>query len=189
MTSLPWIRSNPIYVRGPAEPARAAARPGATVREPMFNGSSTEGWRAEHDPTSLAVVETVTMVGGAELRLRYGLAGGHSPGRVAALAFDTPGGIAAHDRLALTLRGERPMRISIQLRIGDAGDRWSRSIYVAPAHEERTIFFDDFTPHGATSTPRPPLGEIRSILFVIDATNFKPGDSGRMWIRRAELQN
>lgn len=189
VTSLPWIRSNPIYVRGPAEPARAAARPGATVREPMFNGSSTEGWRAEHDPTSLAVVETVTMVGGAELRLRYGLAGGHSPGRVAALAFDTPGGIAAHDRLALTLRGERPMRISIQLRIGDAGDRWSRSIYVAPAHEERTIFFDDFTPHGATSTPRPPLGEIRSILFVIDATNFKPGDSGRMWIRRAELQN
>jgi len=189
VTSLPWIRSNPIYVRGPAEPARAAARPAAIAREPMFNGRSTEGWRAEHDPTSLAVVETVTMVGGAELRLRYGLAGGHSPGRVAALAFDTPGGIAAHDRLALTLRGERPMRISIQLRIGDAGDRWSRSIYVAPAHEERTIFFDDFTPHGATSTPRPPLGEIRSILFVIDATNFKPGDSGRMWIRRAELQN
>ena len=188
VTSLPWIRSNPIYVRGPAEAPREAARPAATAREPMFNGRSTDGWRAEHDPTSLAVVETVSMVGGDELRLRYGLAGGHSPGRVAALAYDTPRGIAAHDRLALTIRGERPMRISIQLRIGDAGDRWSRSIYVAPAPEERTIFFDDFRPHGATRTPSPPLAEIRSILFVIDATNFKPGDSGRMWIKRAELQ-
>jgi hypothetical protein len=128
------------------------------------------------------------MVGGAELRLRYGLAGGYSPGRVAALAFDTPGGIAKHDRLALTIRGERPMRISIQLRIGDAGDRWSRSIYVAPAHEDRTIFFDEFLPHGDTRTPRPPLDQIRSILFVLDATNFKAGDSGRMWIKRAELQ-
>jgi len=189
VTSLPWIRSNPIYVRGPAEPVREAARPGATVREAIFNGRNTEGWRAEHDPTSLAVVDAVPMVGGLELQLRYGLAGGYAPGRVAALAFDAPGGIAAHDRLALTIRGERPMRISIQLRIGDAGDRWSRAIYVAPAYEDRTIFFDDFMPHGATPTPRPPLADIRSILFVIDATNFKAGDSGRIWIKQAELQH
>jgi hypothetical protein len=189
VTSLPWIRSNPIYVGGFDPPAHAPPKPAATTRETMFNGRDTDGWRAEHDPTSLAVVETAGTAGGAELRLRYGLAGGDAPGRAAALAFDTPRGIAAYDRLALTIRGERPMRISIQLRIGDAGERWSRSIYVPPADEERTIFFDEFRPHGATTTPRPPLGDIRSILFVIDATNAKPGDSGRMWIKRAELQN
>jgi len=188
VTSLPWIRSNPIYVRSVDPPGRLPVRPAATVREPLFNGRTVDGWRAEHDPTSLAVVEPAATVGGAELRLRYGLAGGNAPGRVAALAFDTPRGIAGYDRLALTIRGERPMRISIQLRIGDAGDRWSRSIYVAPADEERIVYFDDFMPHGGTGTFRPALADIRSILFVIDATNFKPGDSGRMWIKRAELQ-
>ena len=188
VTSLPWIRSNPIYVRSADPPARVPSRPAATTREALFNGRTIDGWRTEHDPTSLAVVEPAAAVGGTELRLRYGLAGGNAPGRVAALAFDAPRGIAGYDRLALTIRGERPMRISIQLRMGDAGDRWSRSIFVAPADEERVVFFDDFTPHGSTGTFRPPLAEIRSILFVIDATNFKPGDSGRLWIKRAELQ-
>jgi hypothetical protein len=192
VTSLPWIRSNPIYVRSAEPPGSLPARPAATVREALFNGRTTDGWRAEHDPISLAVVEPAPVVGGAELRLRYGLAGGESPGRVAALACDTPRGIAGHDRLALTLRAERPMRISIQLRIGDAqgkasGERWQRTIYVSPADEERTVFFDDFMPLGNTHTFKAPLADIRSILFVIDATNTRPGDSGRMWIKRAEL--
>ena len=189
VTSLPWIRSNAIYVGGFDPPAPPPARPEPKTRDTMFNGRTIEGWRAEHDPTSLAVVETAPLVNGAELRLRYGLAGGDAPGRTAALAFDTPRGIAAYDRLALTIRGERPMRISIQLRIGDAGERWSRSIYVPPNADDRTVFFEEFMPHGATTTPRPPLEAIRSILFVIDATNARAGDSGRMWIKKAELQN
>jgi hypothetical protein len=193
VTSLPWIRSNPIYIRSTEAPGRLPARPPATVREAIFNLRTTEGWRAEHDPASLAVVEPAPIVGGAELRLRYGLAGGLSPGRVAALAYDTPRGIAGYDRLALTVRAEHPMRVSIQLRIGDAqgetsGERWQRTVYVAPADEERTVFFDDFMPVGSTHSFRVPLGDIRSILFVIDATNAKPGDSGRVWIKRAELQ-
>jgi hypothetical protein len=86
------------------------------------------------------------------------------------------------------------MRISIQLRIGDAqgdvsGERWQRTVYVAPESEDRTVFFDDFLPLGSTHSFRPPLGDIRSILFVIDATNAKAGDSGRVWIKRAELQH
>jgi hypothetical protein len=188
VTSLPWVRSNAVYVRSSEPPPPPPTRPAATVREPMFNGRTTEGWRAEHDPTSLSIVEVAPIVSGAELRLRYGLAGGTAPGRVAALAFATPSGLASYDRLALTIRSERPMRLSIQLRIGDAGERWSRSIYVAPAAEDRTIFFDDFRPHGATGTRQVQLAEIRSILFVIDATNTKAGDSARLWIRRAELQ-
>jgi hypothetical protein len=193
VTSLPWIRSNAIYIRSAGPPGSLPARPAATVREAIFNGRTTNGWRAEHDPTSLAVVEPAPTVGGAELRLRYGLAGGASPGRVAALAYDTPRGIAGYDRLAVTLRAEHPMRISIQLRVGDAqgdasGERWHRTIYVAPANEDRTVFVDDFMPLGNTHAFRAPLADIRSILFVIDATNTKPGDSGRLWIQRAELQ-
>ena len=193
VASLPWIRSNPIYIRSAEPPGSLPARPPATTRAAMFNGRTIDGWRAEHDPVSQSAVDLAPTVGGGEVRLRYGLAGGVAPGRVAALAYDTPRGIAAYDRLALTIRAEHPMRISIQLRIGDAqgeasGERWQRTIYVAPEGEDRTVFFDDFLPLGSTHSFRPPLGDIRSILFVIDATNAKAGDSGRVWIRRAELQ-
>jgi hypothetical protein len=193
VTSLPWIRSNAIYVRSADPPGRLPERAPATVVAPIFDHKTAVGWRAEHDPTSLAVVEAAPIIGGAELRFRYGLAGGFSPGRVAALAFDTPRGIASHDRLALTIRAEHPMRVSVQLRIGEgqgeaSGERWQRSIYVGTTDEERTIYFDDLMPVGDTHTFRPVFPDIRSMLVVVDATNTKPGDSGRIWIKRAELQ-
>ena len=126
--------------------------------------------------------------GGAELRFRYGLAGGDSPGRVAALVFDTPRGTAPNDRLTFTIRAERPMRISVQLRMGDdqgeaSRERWQRSVYVDTADQERTIYFDDLMPVGETHTSRPVFPAIRSMLFVVDTTNTKPGDSGRIWIK------
>ncbi|HXI30601.1 MAG TPA: hypothetical protein VNG89_19315, partial [Vicinamibacterales bacterium] len=82
---LTWIRSNPIYVRGAGAPSAAGLRPPATVREPIFDGKTTTGWRAEHDPTSLVAVELAPIVGVADLRFRYGLAGGAPAGQVAAL--------------------------------------------------------------------------------------------------------
>ena len=111
---------------------------------------------------------------------------------MAALAFDTPRGVAAYDRLTFTIRAEHPMRISVQLRAGDdqgesARDRWQRSVYVDLSAQEHTIAFDDLTPVGKTHTGTPPLDGIRAILFVVDATNTKPGDSGRLWIQKAAL--
>jgi hypothetical protein len=32
------------------------------------------------------------------------------------------------------------------------------------------------------------VGVIRAILFVVDATNTKLGDSARIWIRKAALE-
>jgi hypothetical protein len=159
----------------------------------MFDGTSVTRWHPEHDPTSLAAVETAGSTTGNELRFRFGLAGGDAPGRVAALAFDTPGGTEPNDRVTLTIRAERPMRISMQLRAGeDQGDasreRWQRTIYVDTTDQERTIYFNELMPVGETHTFKPVFASIRSILFVVDATNTKPGDSGRIWIKRAELQ-
>jgi hypothetical protein len=159
---------------------------------PIFSGT-TEGWHVEHDPTSLAAVELAPMVGGAELRFRYGLAGGASVGQVAALAADTPRGLAGHDRLTFSIRAEHPMRISVQLRAGEdqgesARDRWKRTVYVDTTARDHTIFFDDVTPVGQTHSVAPSLGGIRSLLFVVDATNTKMGDSGRIWISKAALE-
>jgi hypothetical protein len=187
-----WVRSNPIYVRGAEPAAIAAARRAVTLSVPIFAGT-IDGWRAEHDPTSLAAVEKVAMIGGDELRFRFGLAGGASVGQVAALAYDTPRGIGQFDRITFSIRAEHPMRISVQFRAGDdqgesARDRWKRTVYADTTAQDHTLFFDDFTPVGETHALNPLLDGIRTILFVVDATNSKMGDSGRIWIRKAALE-
>jgi hypothetical protein len=186
-----WLTSNPVYVRDAASPTptkRSPQEPPPNSR-PIFDGTSATGWRVEHDPTSLGAVETAPMVGGTELRFRFGLAGGSLVGQVAALVLDTPGGVATADRVTFTMRAEQPMRVSVQLRTGEGdSDRWARSVYIDPSDQERTVFFNDMMPLGETRTVKPPLGSVRSLLFVIDTTNTKPGTSGRIWIRRAALQ-
>jgi len=188
-----WVRSNPIYVRSAEPAATLPTRPVAATSVPIFDGRSADGWRVEHDPTSLAAVEPAPVVGGAELRFRYGLAGGTPSGQVAALAFDTPRGVAGSDRLTFSVRAEHPMRVSVQLRMGDdqgaaSRERWKRTVYVDLAAQDHTIFFDDLKPVGQTHAPLPDLAGIRSLLFVVDATNTKMGDSGRIWIKKAALE-
>jgi len=187
---LVWLRSNPIYVRGAEPPARPAPRPAASVTQPIFDGKTANGWRVEHDPTSVVAVEPAEGIGGTELRFRFGLSGGAPGGQVAALAYDTPNGVASHDRFSFSIRAERPMRISVQLRSGgEPSSRWQRSIYADPSQQEHTVSFDDFVPVGDTRTPRPDLAAIRSVLFVVDANNTKPGTSGRIWVRKAVLEH
>jgi hypothetical protein len=50
------------------------------------------------------------------------------------------------------------------------------------------VHFDDLTPVGTTHAALPTFADVRSLLFVIDTTNMKPGTAGRMWIRTAALQ-
>jgi hypothetical protein len=142
---------------------------------------------------SLAAVELAPSADRPELRFRYGLAGGASVGQVVALAFDTPRGVAGYDRLSFSIRAEHPVRISVQLRAGDdqgpaSRDRWKRTVYADASAQDRTIFFDDLMPVGETHTVRPIAGGIRTILFVVDATNTKLGDSARIWIKKAALE-
>jgi hypothetical protein len=107
-------------------------------------------------------------------------------------ASRSPEGIASSDRLAFTARAEHPMRVSVQLRVPgrgpDDGQRWQRSVYVDAFDQESTVYFDDMRPIGFTRTAQPSLTDVRSILFVIDTINTKPGTSGRLWIRSPLLQ-
>jgi hypothetical protein len=88
--------------------------------------------------------------------------------------------------MTVTIRAERPMRISVQVR-DTTNDRWQRSIYVDDTAQERTVVFDDVTPVGVTHAPVPAPDAIRNVMFVVDTTNTRPGTSGRVWIRRASL--
>ena len=168
----PWIRSNPIYVRG-ADGAAARRRRGRRrrSREPIFDGSDRRRWRAEHDPTSLAAVEVVPM----RRRRRAAASATGWPaatrrGQFAALAVDTPGGLAAHDRLTFTDRAERPMRISVQLRVGDAG-RVAGALAALGLRRHRRSrsarsTSTTCTPVGDTHTAARRSPTIRSIVFV-----------------------
>lgn len=187
-----WIRSNPIYVRRPADPPAplppstpVAARPLAT--RPIFDARSADGWTVEHDRVSLAAVDVAANLIAPELRYRFGLADGPPSGQYTSLVHAVPEGVADFDRLSFTIRAERPMRISIQIRDATA-DRWQRSIYIDASPASRTVLFDDVRPVGVTHAERPRRSDFRSIMFVIDTTNTKPGTSGRIWLKDVRLE-
>jgi hypothetical protein len=166
----------------------ARRTPAGATTQALFDGRSGEGWRVEHDPTSLAAVDVAPIVGGAELRFRFGLSGGSLLGQVAALVVDTPNGVASADRVTFTIRAEQPMRVSVQLRTGGGvSGRWARSVYADATEQEHTIFFDDMRPVGQITTLVPPRAEVRNVMFVVDTINTRPGTSGRIWIKRALL--
>jgi hypothetical protein len=104
-----------------------------------------------------------------------------SPRSKAAPAGPAFGG---YDRLMFTARADRPMRLSVQLRVPTAGDgeRWHRSIYLDETARDVSIFFDDMTPRGVTTQRRPNLAMVRDVIFVVDTVNTKPGTAGQIWI-------
>jgi hypothetical protein len=186
-----WLISNPIYSRAAEAPARPPLRDTAAETDRIFDGRDRSMWRVEHDPSSSAALDVTPADGGSGLRLRYGMAASRSPQAYAALVAELPGGIGAHTGLAFTVRAERPMRISVQLRTGIGGlpeERWQRSVYVDGVERDQVVRFDDLTPVGDPPSRRPALGEVRYVLFVIDTTNTKPGATGQVWIERPALQ-
>jgi hypothetical protein len=186
--AVPWIISNPIYVRLPMPIVASTGVNAPSTSLPLFDGSSLSGWTVAQDPTSLGAVEVVETGTNRQpaLRWRFGLASGALAGQFAALIANLPHGAASSDRVAFTVRAERPMRVSVQLRT--ERDRWQRSVYVDTFNRERTVLFDDLLPAGTTATDKPPLADVRSLLLVVDTTNTKPGASGRIWITAPLLQ-
>lgn len=189
-----WITSNPIYVRPPtahvAAPASGVALTPAG-RMGLFDGRTTNGWAFEHDPTSLAVVESVALVQGPRIRLRYGLSGGARQGQYAAAAVDLPGaGVEAFDGLTFSLRGEQPMRVSVQARAempDGTTARWERSVYVDATERAYAVPFSEMRPVGHAGDAVVPRARLRAVMFVIDTTNAATGASGRLWIGEPAL--
>jgi hypothetical protein len=181
--SVPWLMSNPIYV-GTLPPLVPAAPRPTSASQALFDGRTAVGWWTESDPRSTASVDTAD--GG--IRLRYTLGGGTSSGQFAALATRLPRP-NRYDRIALTVRSEEPMRISVQLRTPDPGSaRWQRSIYLDQHPRDYTIDFGEMTPADDPAGPRLDARQIRDLLVVIDTTHTRPGASGRLWITRAVLE-
>jgi len=189
-----WIASNPIYVRGSmnASAAPGLAHPLAVETEPLFTGRNASAWRLERAASSTGEMHVVSSEEGkGELHVRYRLASDHSQDGRLALLVSFPRPLASYDRTAFSVRADRPMRISVQLRTEKAGvaeERWQRSVYADTTRRTRTLFFDDFVPMGESRHARPPLADMPYVMFVVDAASAGLGVSGEFWISDVSVQ-
>jgi hypothetical protein len=180
---VPWVVSNPIYVGyepRPAPPPRPPAKTFSLRRE----DSRPAEWKAESSPRSKVALDVPRTVDGTQLSLRWGLGGTQSESPFAALTMPSGRDIGDYDRLMFTARADRPMRLSVQVRVptGGDGERWHRSVYLDETARPITIFFDEMTPRGMTSTRGANLAGVDTLMFVVDTVNTKSGSSGQFWI-------
>ncbi len=182
---VPWILSNPIYVgRSVTDPPPADPRGRATSVASLYGNGAAPDVRIENSADAKGAVDVVPGVPGTQLLMRYAIGGTASASPYAALVMPAGPGLPGHDRLMFTARADRPMRLSIQLRMpgGALGERWQRSVYLDASERPITVYFDDLTPVGVTSQRRPVLSQIDSVLFVVDRVNTALGSGGQIWI-------
>jgi len=174
---IPWLVSNPIYfasTRAQGASGESQGRPspldlGASVIVPF-------PWRIEKDPSSSGVLGTTD----TEASLEYKLGAGERGSQFVALASDLRG--QSFGAIDLRLAGDRPMRVSVQLRTAD-GRRWGRSYYVDPAGSRLYVPVEALRPIGASADARIASTSATSLLLVIDLTNANPGRSGTLRVR------
>jgi len=176
---VPWIVTNPIYVR--SEDAKPALRGGPSARVPLYQDGEGNGWRIEKSPRSKAALDVARTTTGTQLLMRWAVGGTRSESPYAAFVMPAGTLLPAYDRLLFTGRAEQPVRLSVQFRL-ETGERWRRSVYLDETAREVVVFFDDARPVGTTSQRRLPLGQVRDVLFVVDTVNTKPGSGGQFWI-------
>jgi len=182
---VPWVISNPIYVAEQRAGGEVLPRiPAAKDVQWQYENGPAPSWRVEKSPESQGVLDVVPTVGGTQLSIRYAIGGTRSENPYAAVAMPAATGLSGFDRLMFTARANRPMRLSVQVRVpGESQEqRWHRSVYLDETARPIVVMFDDMTPRGPTSSTRPDLVAVRDVLFVVDTANARPGTNGQLWL-------
>jgi hypothetical protein len=178
--AVPWVATNPIYLRGEAPGAgkRATAVPAVIVLEIPDAG------QIEKDPASTA---TLTSDGGRR-SVGFTLRAGERVSQYVALAVPLPSNLLAFDAIAFDARSAGPMRVSVQLRFESAGgSRWRRSVYLSDT-PSRVVVATSRLVAADRPEPLPPPSTATSLLFVVDLTNAHPGAEGSFDISNIQLQ-
>ena len=179
---IPWIVSNPIYVR-----AEGWGTPSAiTVETPSITQGIQGGpWHAEKDAESSAdVAQTDYPVGPVQFTFR--LASGDRAGRYAALGIGVGTALTERTHVAFRAHASRPMRVSVQARHPQSGARWQRSIYLDAEPRDVIVRFAEMTPVGSGGAFDPALAD--TLLFVVDTTNTLPGTAGRVTLENLRVE-
>jgi len=169
---VPWVVAN---WAGP----RATARP-TTATAPIAAGTPLAAafeWRVEKDPSSSGRVSA----GGGVVTLEYKLHEGPRASQFVAAAVDL-NPADSFETIAFRGRADRPMRLSFQVRVLPDDSRWVRSVYLEPTEREVFIKVKDLQPAVSGSAGSASFRQARSVLFVVDLANARPGDAGTFTI-------
>jgi len=174
---MPWIVSNPIY----AGPVNVDVAPPLAPTAAVVTLPSDRGWRTEHDAASTAELTMSPL----HVALGFALGPGTPAGQYGALVAEVEGP-DAFDGVRFIARADRPMRVSVQVRLL-GGQRWRRSVYVDTTARPIAVALQEFEPAEANSVLRPTAARIRSLLFVIDTLNAAPGTRGTLTLESIAL--
>lgn len=171
---VPWIVSNPVYFSQPP-----AESPLPAVTDAALPLSPSGLWHVEKDPET----EAKTTVEGEDLVLDYRLASGARRSQFAAAVLDLQGAPPGSTAIVFSIAASHPARVSVQLRYPDQGGaRWGRSVYADIAPREARVPVERMAPADFQSGHAPNPSLARSLLFVVDLTNARPGDSNSIRI-------
>jgi hypothetical protein len=182
---VPWVVTNPIYVGRSEQPPAAISRAAPRTSVPLYANGPITGWMVEASPQSAGAVDLARAEGGgSQLRWRYALGGSRDGSAYVALVVAAGPAAATADRITFSIRADKPMRMAFQFRVpkGPAGERWQRTFYVDDTPRDITVFFDEMTPRGFTSTRRPELSEVQAVMWVIEPPHTALGATGQAWL-------
>jgi hypothetical protein len=177
---VPWIATNPIYLRrsiGGEDPETIEP---TIVRSRALDLSPSV---VEKDSMSTADLSATESSGSLDFVLRPG----ERVSQYVALGVPLSQPLSAFDRVTFTGRSESPMRVSVQLRFESAGGaRWRHSVYLSPESRQVVVPLDRLLPADQPIT-RPASELATSLLFVVDLTNAAPGARGTFEISDLRL--
>jgi hypothetical protein len=191
---IPWIVSNPIYVRRSARSVPQVAPAYESVRV-LADGQGTRPWRIEKHPVSDARIEGGRAPDGTSAtHFWWRLAGGTPSGQYAAVALPVSAAdFVDANAVAVTLQAPRPMRLSLQLRVPEGkGLRWQRSVYLDLTPRTVVVPFSEMRAIEGGPGSRLDVQRADTLLLVVDTVNTVPGSEGQCWVgpvtvgRRAE---
>jgi hypothetical protein len=176
---VPWIVSNPVYF----DPPITDTAPGLSTEEavPLPNNAR---WHVEKDPDSSARLEASAL----EVTLDYTLASGARRSQFVAAVADLQAGSPGFKGISFSIAGSRPARVSVQLRYPTGGgERWAKSVYVDGERRQSIVPVVGMIPADRQQGQAPDTSAARSLLFVVDLTNARPGDSNSLRIGDVKL--
>ena len=176
----PWLVSNPIVI----EPPRVDDdQPEPSRPEPLLPFTlAAADWRSEGDGLSRASISNQGTDAGIELKVGYALAPGPPSGQYTSAASRELLQDSV-DRIEFTARADKPMRISVQVRLRNGRSaRWIRSVYIDPSPRRITVPLSELEPADLQTSQRPVAAPLQSMLFVVDTINSRPGTTGTVWI-------
>ena len=165
---------------------------GNAIKVLFSDDASGETWQVEHDQHSRAAVSSTESIDGSELALRYALSSEEQDSPFAALVQNELDAFSQYDRIRFSVRGDRPHRVSVQLRASDSNlqelSRWQQSIYVGEEKRDVVLRFKEMKPVGISPSDFVDLNTVRSLLVVVDTVNTAAGSTGVIWLNDVQLE-